>query len=566
MTNSSVDAEKVLIQPYLEKTKWIPISDLIPNPKNPRIGTPEKLDAIVDSMINDGFLIEKPLLVRSIEATDQFEIIGGHTRWQAAQIARLDSVLCVVETMDDNQAILRLAKDNLNDPFPWYSLALYVAQNAAKGNKSGLSRTDLIKACMGKDGAAAKSLATRYGSVGDLLLSIGCGKLHDATIDQEILDQLLNPDFPRISHLYELSKADSDDWPMLTVSMISESWTVDQCKSAVEIIKQVCAIPEWLHPAFDPITYKLDCIGNPNLVSDLQVWVDTATKHYSDLPDNREVKLIDGDKYSVEYWNLQDLFVGILQDMQEPSTKLIDEAAQTVLLSVQELDERFDSWQKSRESDEALKAQKEEENLKDLERKRKYTPIGIQQGVIETLESMASETIDLIVTDCTLSGIEVERWLPLSAPLLKPGGLLICICDQLSCAADILNESDGAGLEFIESLVWETLVSQSSKKGLHPICHRMILVLRSPGKEHHAKIKAISSVLHEETEDALFKYLLTTYSEKDASVLDPFGSSGNTAVAAKSTGRCCTWIESKRQQYQIANSRIEKTKYFWEKD
>ena len=105
----------------------------------------------MEPMKAEGYRMEKPMLVRPFDGV--YQIIGGHTRHQAAQMAGLEKVLCVVEEMDDDTAILRIAQDNLNDPFSCFSQCIYVAQNSVKDSKKGLSRSDLIRACTGKEGA-----------------------------------------------------------------------------------------------------------------------------------------------------------------------------------------------------------------------------------------------------------------------------------------------------------------------------------------------------------------------------------------------------------------------------
>ena len=77
---------------------WLPVDRLHPHPKNPRIGRPERLDAIIESMRVDGYRHEKPILVRP-QPDDTYQIIGGHSRHAAAQAVGLEKVLCVVEPM-----------------------------------------------------------------------------------------------------------------------------------------------------------------------------------------------------------------------------------------------------------------------------------------------------------------------------------------------------------------------------------------------------------------------------------------------------------------------------------
>ena len=56
--------------------------------------------------------------------------------------------------------------------------------------------------------------------------------------------------------------------------------------------------------------------------------------------------------------------------------------------------------------------------------------------------------------------------------------------------------------------------------------------------------------------------LIEDYSEPSFSILDPFGGSGTTAVAAKQLGRKCTLIEIEEKYCEIAISRLQQIELF----
>ena len=66
-------------------------------------------------------------------------------------------------------------------------------------------------------------------------------------------------------------------------------------------------------------------------------------------------------------------------------------------------------------------------------------------------------------------------------------------------------------------------------------------------KNHHPTVKPV----------ALMEYLIGLVSKKDAMILDPFGGSGTTGVAARNTGRNCILIERDFEYVKIIQGRLK---------
>ena len=95
----------------------------------------------------------------------------------------------------------------LNDPFPWFSVCLYVVQNSVKDSKKGLSRTQLIRAATGKDGGAAEIEAKRRGDAGEVLQYLMEQSYH--------MERLLDPDTNLTRNLSEIHAAPNWLWSAL---------------------------------------------------------------------------------------------------------------------------------------------------------------------------------------------------------------------------------------------------------------------------------------------------------------------------------------------------------------
>ena len=84
-------------RPYLSE---IPVSDIRPNPHQPRVHFEEQsLIELASSIAQIGVL--QPILVRPIAGEAHFELIAGERRWRAADRAGLATIPAIVRTGDD---------------------------------------------------------------------------------------------------------------------------------------------------------------------------------------------------------------------------------------------------------------------------------------------------------------------------------------------------------------------------------------------------------------------------------------------------------------------------------
>ena len=83
----------------------VPIELLRPNPRNPRRDFPSaQLDELANSIKERGII--QPIVVRPVRgASDNYEIIAGERRWQAAQRAGIHEVPVVVLDVSDVEAL-----------------------------------------------------------------------------------------------------------------------------------------------------------------------------------------------------------------------------------------------------------------------------------------------------------------------------------------------------------------------------------------------------------------------------------------------------------------------------
>jgi len=94
-----------------ETVSVIPISNLIPGKFQPRKSfNQDSLKELAESIKAQGII--QPILVR-MTSNNQFEIIAGERRWQAAKIAKLDEVPVVVKDIPDSTALAMALIENI---------------------------------------------------------------------------------------------------------------------------------------------------------------------------------------------------------------------------------------------------------------------------------------------------------------------------------------------------------------------------------------------------------------------------------------------------------------------
>ena len=95
-----------------EQVQQIPIDDLHPFTNHPfKVLDDEAMTRTVESIAQYGVLA--PLIARPRPDGDGYEIISGHRRQHAAQLAGLETLPVIVRQMDDDAAVLLMVDSNL---------------------------------------------------------------------------------------------------------------------------------------------------------------------------------------------------------------------------------------------------------------------------------------------------------------------------------------------------------------------------------------------------------------------------------------------------------------------
>ena len=89
----------------------IPLALIDPFPGHPfQVRDDEEMERLAEGIAENGVLV--PLTVRGAGA-ERYELVSGHRRKRAAELAGLESVPCIVRTMSDDEAVTAMVDSNL---------------------------------------------------------------------------------------------------------------------------------------------------------------------------------------------------------------------------------------------------------------------------------------------------------------------------------------------------------------------------------------------------------------------------------------------------------------------
>ena len=139
-----------------ERVQSLPLDKLEPFPNHPfKVIDDDKMLETVESIKERGVLV--PILVRP-KNDGNFEIVSGHRRHHASQLAGLTEIPAIVREMDDDTAILLMVDSNLQRELPSEKAFAYKMKLDAMKRQG--QRTDLTSAQIGRkfDGKESREL------------------------------------------------------------------------------------------------------------------------------------------------------------------------------------------------------------------------------------------------------------------------------------------------------------------------------------------------------------------------------------------------------------------------
>ena len=140
-----------------EQVQQIPIGELFPFKDHPfKVLDDESMQRTVESVEQYGVL--SPLIARP-RPEGGYEIISGHRRQHAAQLAGLDTLPVIVRNMDDDAAVLLMVDSNLQRENILPSERAFAYKMKLEALKNQGARSDLTSAQIGPKLTSAEKVA-----------------------------------------------------------------------------------------------------------------------------------------------------------------------------------------------------------------------------------------------------------------------------------------------------------------------------------------------------------------------------------------------------------------------
>ncbi len=167
-----------------EKIREIAVKELLAFQNHPfRVSDDEKMQDMVQSIKEYGVL--NPLLVRP-KGTGGYELISGHRRKHACELAGIEAVPCIVRELSDEEAVILMVDSNIQREELLFSEKAFAYKMKLEAMKKQGKRSDLT----------TSQLGTKSGERSDIALAEQVGEsknqIHRYIRLTELLQKLLD--------------------------------------------------------------------------------------------------------------------------------------------------------------------------------------------------------------------------------------------------------------------------------------------------------------------------------------------------------------------------------------
>ena len=250
-----------------ETIKNIEITRLVPFKNHPyQVKDDEQMKQMIVSIKENGVL--SPIVVRPVE-NGNFEIISGHRRMRASELAELQTIPAIVREVDDTTTTILMVDSNLQREDLLFSEKAYAYKMKMDAIKSQGTRTDLT----------SSQLGTKFRS--DVILSSASGDSRNQIQRYIRLTNLIKPILDMVdkktiafSPAVEISYLKADEQSTLYDTIQSEDCTpsLSQAVRIKKLSQQAELTPEMI--------YKIMIEEKANQKEQVRIMTDKLKKYF----------------------------------------------------------------------------------------------------------------------------------------------------------------------------------------------------------------------------------------------------------------------------------------------
>ena len=217
----------------MKKPVAIPVEKLRPFDGHPfKVKDDDEMNTLIESIQTQGIL--SPLIVRPIENTEEYDVVSGHRRLQAAQKAGITEIPALIYAIDRDAAAIAVVDSNLHREHILPCEKAFAYKLEAYALKHQGQRTDITSEqiapklsteVIGEQEGISKDTVKRYIRLtylipeflekmdqGEIALSVGVElSFLDESSQREVLEQCaINDCTPSYSQAWRMHKADRE--------------------------------------------------------------------------------------------------------------------------------------------------------------------------------------------------------------------------------------------------------------------------------------------------------------------------------------------------------------------
>jgi ParB/RepB/Spo0J family partition protein len=527
----------------------------------------EAVDQYAAGMVSRGYDRAQPIIVRPLP-DGNYQCVVGWQRRTAMKANKQETIPTVIRDISEADAAMVLILNQGRQIETWGKARH--AYQVTVGDR------------LMSQSAYAREVNVGHSTVNEWVRSVEVMK----TVAQANDAGVVNPpsEYFTVGLAKEIATSPEEDWKWLTELTLEKRWSKAIVERVVSAVKQI-QIPDEFKSWVNPHKYKREVAVNVGDYDD-RLALDSLLQNIKDaqgildkLPEDRVVWEFEAGLPKASQKNLKQKFLGYLADSKPTTRSQIAELHKKLLDWVKGFDDKYKRWEETQRTQEEKKKAEEAVAYERTRLQVEYAPVGLN-GPIDRLD-LEPDHFDVAFIHYPPSEENVN-WARVVSESLKPGGLLVALCESGDDLFFLSDELDRAELMYLELRPWiypssearERFIGNTGfiavycKDGELPFLPEFDRLTKQYGAG--ATGESIVFLKGNNKDDIYVKlipYLLDCYAPSEAAIFCPCVQDGAIVSAAKSTPDAAykiTWSTLEAGVFDRVTKEVESVPFYWE--